>query len=73
MIHVAALLVALLVGVTAEIVGIARSKRGKVDTYTEMVAWLSERMGRWFLPVGFVLVGLLVWSIPHLLQAAGML
>lgn len=70
MIHLAALITALVLGVAAEIVGVWRHDRGKVDTYTEIVAWVSERIGRWAFPMMIFLVGLLVWSIPHLWEAA---
>lgn len=73
MIHLAALITALAVGVAAELVGVARHRAGKVDTYTEIVAWLADRYGIVFLPVLFGLVGLLTWAIPHLLAAGGVL
>jgi hypothetical protein len=72
-IHLVILIAALAIGVIAEVVGVYRHKAGKVDTYTEMIHWASERWGHWFTPVVIALVGLLAWSIPHLLDAAGLL
>jgi hypothetical protein len=65
-IHVVVLLAALTVAAAAELVGVARHEHGKVDTYTEMVRWLGDRIGPWAFPLGIFLVGLLTWSIPHL-------
>jgi hypothetical protein len=72
-VHLAILIAALVVGVAAELVGVFRARQGKVDTYTEIVEWLSDRFGVWFLPALFVLVGVLIWAIPHLLEAGGVL
>ena len=66
MIHLVALVTALVVGITAELIGIWRHKAGKVDTYTELVAWASHRVGYWFLPIMVLITGLMVWAIPHL-------
>lgn len=66
MIHLAALITALVIGIGAEVVGIWRHDRGKVDTYTELVHWVSERSGVWFIPVMVLITGLMVWAIPHL-------
>jgi hypothetical protein len=69
MIHLAALITALVIGVGAELFGVWRHKQGKVDTYTEIVHWIGERIGWWAFPLGIFLIGLLVWSIPHLWEA----
>jgi len=65
-IHLAALVIALAVGVAAELVGIWRHQAGKVDTYTEIVHWVGQRLGPFRFAAALALVALLVWAIPHL-------
>jgi hypothetical protein len=66
MVHIAALLIALAVGLAAELVGVWRHQSGKVDTYTELVHWTGQRLGPFRFAAGVALSAFLVWAIPHL-------
>ncbi len=70
MIHLIALLFALALAVAMELLGVARHKAGKVDTYTEVVAWVTHRAGPFAFPIVIFLVGMLAWAIPHFIDTA---
>lgn len=58
-------LIALFVGVVAELIGVRRHEEGKVDTYSECVWWLREKLGRWSIAIAVPLTALMLWAIPH--------
>jgi hypothetical protein len=60
-------LAAILIAATAELVGVTRKKRGKVDTYSEIVWRIRDRLGLWFLPIAVGMVAFVAWVVPHLL------
>lgn len=59
-------LIALVIGVTAELLGVKRHEEGKIDTYSEFVWWVRRKLGRWYIAVAVPVSALMLWAIPHL-------
>lgn len=60
------LVAAAVVGVVAELVGMARHERGQVDTYSELIRLLRRRVPWVGVPLLVAITVLAVWAPLHL-------